>query len=213
MLIKRIIMSMVGVVISAVAVGVLKIAALGVDPFQNLMSGLDILIPLSYGNLFVIVTITLLLFSLVADRHNIGLATFINIFLFGYITQFIYEILQKVLLQPSFIVRVFLLIMGVVVLAIGTSFYMTADLGVSTYDAIAIVMADKWKIGKFKYMRVLCDAFCVVFGNILYVIGGATIKEMFEVVGVGTIITAFFMGPLIDFFNRKVSQTILNIER
>ena len=29
------------------------------------------------------------------------------------------------------------------------------------------------------------------------------------VVGVGTVITAFFMGPLIDFFNRKLARPFL----
>ena len=41
---RRIVMSLAGVVICAVSVGVFKLAALGVDPFQSLMSGLDALI-------------------------------------------------------------------------------------------------------------------------------------------------------------------------
>ena len=28
-------------------------------------------------------------------------------------------------------------------------------------------------------------------------------------IGIGTILTAFFMGPLIDFFNRKLAQPML----
>ena len=30
------------------------------------------------------------------------------------------------------------------------------------------------------------------------------------VVGIGTVVTAFFMGPLIEFFNRKVAIPFLN---
>ena len=74
-------MSLCGVIICAVSVGVFKLAALGVDPFQSLMSGLDALIPVGFGTLYVIVNVILLLFSPIADRHNIGLATFINLFL------------------------------------------------------------------------------------------------------------------------------------
>lgn len=78
---KRIFMSLAGVTICAVSVGVFKIAALGVDPFQSLMSGLDNWIPIPFGTLYVLVNLALLTFSLVADRRNIGIATFINLFL------------------------------------------------------------------------------------------------------------------------------------
>ena len=83
---RRIFMSLFGVIICAISVGIFKLAALGVDPFQSLMSGLDSLIPIEFGTLYVIVNVVLLIFSLVADRHNIGIATFINLFLLGYIS-------------------------------------------------------------------------------------------------------------------------------
>ena len=41
-------------------------------------------------------------------------------------------------------------------------------------------------------------------------IAGGTIGQIPTIAGVGTIITAFFMGPLIDFFNRKFAIPFLN---
>ena len=201
-------MSLVGVIICAVSVGVFKLAALGVDPFQSLMSGLDALIPIKFGTLYVIVNVILLLFSIFADRHNIGIATFINLFLLGYITQFTYDFLQKMIPNPSMIVRVICLIIGIVVICFGSALYMTADLGVSTYDAVAIVMANKWKLGKFKYIRICTDLVCVIIGCILFVIAGNHISKIPTIAGVGTIITAFFMGPLIDLFNKKIAEPL-----
>jgi uncharacterized membrane protein YczE len=207
---RRIFMSLAGVIICAVSVGVFKLAALGVDPFQSLMSGLDALIPIKFGALYVIVNAILLLFSIFADRHNIGIATFINLFLLGYITQYTYEFLQKVIPDPSMIVRVICLIIGIVVICFGSALYMTADLGVSTYDAVAIVMANKWKMGKFKYIRICTDLVCVVLGCILFVMAGNPIGKLPTIAGVGTIVTAFFMGPLIDLFNEKIAKPLLN---
>ncbi|MBQ4265847.1 MAG: hypothetical protein IJB85_10070, partial [Clostridia bacterium] len=135
---RRILMSLCGVVICAVSVGIFKLAALGVDPFQSLMSGLDKLIPISFGTLYVIVNLLLLSFSLIVDRSKIGLATFINLFLLGYITEYTYEFLQAVIVAPSMLVRVVCLLVGIVIICFGSALYMTADLGVSTYDAIAI---------------------------------------------------------------------------
>lgn len=95
---RRIFMSLFGVIICAISVGIFKIAALGVDPFQSLMSGLDKLIPISFGTLYVIVNLILLSFSILVDRHNIGIATFINLFLLGYITEFTYFFCKPYLL-------------------------------------------------------------------------------------------------------------------
>ena len=202
-------MSLAGVIICAVSVGIFKLAALGVDPFQTLMSGLDSLIPIKFGTLYVIVNAVLLVFSLIADRHNIGIATFINLFLLGYITQFSYEFFQKLIPDPSLAVRVICLIIGIVVICFGSSLYMTADLGVSTYDAVAIVMAYKWKWGKFKYIRICTDLVCVAAGCVLFVAAGNPAVRIPTIAGVGTIITAFFMGPLIDLFNEKIARPML----
>lgn len=207
---RRIFMSLFGVIICAISVGIFKIAALGVDPFQSLMSGLDKLIPISFGTLYVIVNLLLLTFSIVVDRHNIGIATFINLFLLGYITEFTYAFLQTVFANPSMIVRALCLIVGIVIICFGSAFYMTADLGVSTYDAVAIVLANKWKVAKFKYCRIGTDLICVIAGCVIFLIGGGTIGEIPTIAGVGTIITAFFMGPLIELFNDKIARPFLN---
>lgn len=207
---KRILMSLGGVIVCAISVGIFKIAALGVDPFQSLMSGLDKLIPIPFGTLYVIVNVILLSFSLIADRHYIGIATFINLFLLGYITEFTYNYLQTVIVNPSMLTRALCLIIGIVVICFGSAFYMTADLGVSTYDAVAIILSYKWKVGPFKYVRIGTDLICVVLGCIIFVIGGGSIAQIPTIAGIGTIITAFFMGPLIEYFNVKVARPLLN---
>ena len=116
---KRIAMSLFGVIICAISVGIFKIAALGVDPFQSFMAGLDSIVPISFGTLYVITNAVLLLFALIFDRHYIGIATFINLFLLGYITQFTYDYLQTVIVNPSMPVRVICLVVGVVIICFG----------------------------------------------------------------------------------------------
>jgi len=206
---KRILMSLCGVVICAVSVGVFKIAALGVDPFQSLMAGLDSLIPISFGTLYVLVNLLLLIFSLIVDRSKIGLATFINLFLLGYITEFTYEFLQTVFVAPSMLVRIGCLLVGIVVICFGSALYMTADLGVSTYDAVAIALSGKWKLARFQYCRIATDVVCVVLGVAMFLLAGGTLGAVPTIAGIGTIITAFFMGPLIELFNVHVARPLL----
>ena len=187
---RRILMSLFGVVICAISVGFFKHAALGVDPFQSLMAGLDALIPLDFGILYVIVT-------------------FINLFLLGYITQFTMDLLAIILPDPALWVRICCLVGAIVVICFGSAFYMTADMGVSTYDAVAIVISRKWKWGKFQYCRIGADLVCVIAGCAVFLIAGGTWREIPTIAGIGTIITAFFMGPLIEFFNVKIARPFL----
>lgn len=206
---KRIFMSLFGVIICAVSVGIFKIAALGVDPFQSFMAGLDAVIPIGFGTLYVITNAVLLLFALIFDKHYIGIATFINLFLLGYITQFTYEFLQKLIVEPSMAVRIICLVIGVVIICFGSAFYMTADLGVSTYDAIALIICNTWKKGKFQYVRIITDLVCVMLGVVLFMISGGSVSQIPTIAGIGTIITAFFMGPLIEFFNVHIARPVL----
>ena len=207
---KRTAMTLFGVIICAISVGIFKIAALGVDPFQSFMAGLDALVPIDFGTLYVIANAVLLLFALIFDRHYIGIATFINLFLLGYITQFTYEFLQKIIVDPSIPVRFAILVIGVVIICFGSAFYMTADLGVSTYDAVALIIVNTWKKGKFQYVRIITDIVCVILGCVLFLMAGGSIGQIPTIAGIGTIITAFFMGPLIEFFNVHIARPILN---
>ena len=141
-LVKRILMSLFGVIICAISVGVFKIAALGVD--------------------------------------------------------------------PAIWVRVLCLVVGVVIICFGSAFYMTADLGVSTYDAVALIIVNTWKRGKFQYVRIITDVVCVLLGVALFLISGGAAGDIITIAGVGTIITAFFMGPLIEFFNVHCARPVLN---
>lgn len=206
---RRIIMSFFGVIICAISVGIFKIAALGVDPFQSFMAGLDVMIPLDFGLLYIIVNVLLLSFALIFDKHYIGIATFINLFLLGYITQFTYRFLQTVIIDPSIVTRIICLVVGVVIICFGSAFYMTADLGVSTYDAVALIICNTWKKGKFQYIRIITDLVCVILGVTLFVLAGGKVRDIPTIAGVGTIITAFFMGPLIEFFNVHIARPFL----
>lgn len=206
---KRVAMSLFGVIICAISVGIFKIAALGVDPFQSFMAGLDSIVPISFGTLYVITNAVMLLFALIFDRHYIGIATFINLFLLGYITQFTYEFLQKIIVNPNIGVRIACLVIGVVIICFGSAFYMTADLGVSTYDAVALIIVNTWEKGKFQYVRIITDIVCVILGVTLFMLAGGTIGNIPTIAGIGTIITAFFMGPLIEFFNVHIARPFL----
>lgn len=212
MRLKRIFMSLAGVIITAISVGAFKFAALGVDPFQTFMTGMDALIPIGFGTLYVIINAVLLLFALAFDRHYIGISTLINLFLLGYVVDFTVHLLTVLIPEATIVIRVLSFLLGFVFLCLGSSMYMTADLGVSTYDAIALVCTNKWKLGKFRYIRITTDIACILLGVTAFLVSGGSANQISGFLGIGTVLTAFFMGPLIDLFNRKIAQPLLALK-
>lgn len=148
---------------------------------------------MGYGLFYTLTNLLMLVGVFLVDRTKIGLGTMINIFLLGYMVQFSSWLWVSMIPEPLLAQRIVLLLSGIVLLCFGSSLYFTANLGVSTYDAVALIMAEK-KVAPFPYCRISTDLLCVVTGVVL----GA-------VAGIGTLITAFFMGPLIAYFNKTVS--------
>ena len=207
---RRILMSVLGVVICGFSVGMFKFAALGVDPFQTLMSGLDALIPIRFGTLYVIVNIVLLVFALVFDKTKIGIATFINLFFLGYIVEFSQNLWTGMFPDASLVLRLFILLIAIVILCLASSLYFTADLGVSVYDAVSLIWSQRQDKIKFAICRIISDFVCVVCGIVLLTLAGSGMKGVLANVGIGTIVTAFFMGPLIAYFNVHIAQPMLH---
>lgn len=195
---KRIIMTIAGVCLCGFSVGLFKMSLFGTDPFQSLISGISNVCGfISFGTLYSMINLIMLICIFLADKHYIGLGTFINIFGTGYIVEYTTKFLGNYFADANLITRIVLLLTGVVLMCFSSSLYYTADLGVSTYDAVALILAEK-KIAKFKYIRIGTDLICVIIGALLH-----------AVIGVGTVITAFFMGPLIEFFNVHFSRPLL----
>ena len=195
---RRLLMTLLGVIVCGISVGFFKEANFGVDPFQCFAAGMDNVIPISFGTLYTLINIALLIVVFFMDKTYIGIATFINLLLLGYLVEFSQFAIHSVFGDPSMALRIAYIIFAIIVMCIGSALYFTANLGVSTYDAIALFLGNKKKIAPFKFVRITTDLICVALG---FVMGCMP--------GVGTIITAFFMGPLISYFNEKIAEPML----
>ena len=207
---KRIAMSVFGVVLCAISVAFFKYAAFGMDSFQVFVNGMVEVVPISYGTLYVIINAVLLLFALIFDKHYIGLATLVNLLFLGYIAEFTLSILTACFPSETIVLRAVFLVIGIVMMSLASALYYTSDLGVSTYDAIALIMANTWKLAKFRYCRISVELCTVLLGGILYYMGNHSMKGLGALIGVGTIITAFCMGPLIEVFTKTIAEPILH---
>lgn len=197
---KRVAMTTLGVIFCAIAVGFFKCSQFGVDPFQCFAQGIwgrFFANTASYGTYYIVLSALMLVIDLFIARSYMGVATLVNMFLTGYIVDFTCWVINALCPNANLPVRIVFLIIAVLVMCFASSLYMTSNLGVSVYDAIPIVISGKSKI-PFRFVRISCDLICVIVGTLTGLLPGA-----------GTLITAFFMGPLIEFFNHRFSELFL----
>lgn len=137
---KRILMAFIGVIVSGLAVGLFRNARFGTDPFQVFVNGISNKVTfMDFGTLYMLINLLMLLLIFLLNKHHIGISTFVNIFLLGYVVQFSDDVVAGLVGDsPSMPVRIALLAAGLVILCFASAMYFTADLGVSTYDAVSL---------------------------------------------------------------------------
>lgn len=195
---KRILMMLIGNVILGTGAGMLRAADFGVDPYQCFVLGIDKALKLGYGTTFVIVNAVFLVLMLILARKMLNVGTLVNMFFLGYIIDFSYSMCMKITSSPSFFVRVVYFIVSILLITFSSAVIYTADMGVSTYDWIALKTAEVQKKVSFKWCRVGTDLICVIIGLVFSIIPG-----------IGTIVTAFLLGPLVSFFRTYCSEPFL----
>ena len=195
---KRIAMAFFGVIVTGLCIGSFQKANLGADPFTCFVTGIANVFHSTYSVFYLIVTGALLVAVFFVERHYIGIATIINLFFTGTAEDFMYRLLDRLFPEPSMPVRIAMMLFGIFGTCFAASIYFTADLGVSAYDAVSLIAAYKYKLTAFKICRIISDSICVIVGFVCHV-----------TIGVGTVITALFMGPVVQWFNTHVSEPFL----
>ena len=195
---RRILGMIAGVVIIGIGIAVFKFSHLGNDSISALNLRLAELVGLPFSIENVLMNLFLFIPQLIWGRRYIGLGTIINSFCIGFIVTFTNDALVRVFgTADTLPVQLVWVAVGVLVVAFGCSLYQTADLGVAPYDSLALALQDHLHKPYFG-CRVFTDALCAV---ITFLLGG--------LVGIGTLVCAFGLGPFIQFFNGAFSEKIL----
>lgn len=199
----RLLYTILGIILIGFAVAFVRIASLGTDPFTTLNLGITEFTGLRYGITSILTTTIATIFILFVDKRLIGLGTILNILLVGNISDIIVNFVLGTFGQAEALwLRTIIAILGVLFLAIGAAMNIVANLGVSPYDALPLVAETlgKGKI-RFQYARIVLDISSVGIGYVL----GATVGAM-------TLVSAFLMGPLLQFFRIKFFKLLQKFE-
>ena len=131
--------------------------------------------------------VVIFIFILWLDRKPIGVGTILNMVLVGFEIQWFTTIYHQLFgYRTTFLIVAADTLIGLILFTLGTSLYVAPDLGAAPYDAIAPIITQRTKLS-YRTARITQD---VLFMVAAVIAGGP--------VGFGTIIVAFFTGPLIS---------------
>ena len=199
-LFTRIIMTLVGMIILGIGVFFTIQANLGVDPASTVELGMVKHLGISYGTCAVIFNIVFLTIIFFVDKKYINIASILAIFSIGYTVEAMNYFFGWLNLSSlNYIYRIIICLIGAFIVAIGVTVYIFADLGVGATDGISELISDKTKYS-YRNVRVISDFLLVVT---VYLLGG--------VVGLGTLIITFSVGPFIQFIRKVISPFLKKI--
>ena len=195
-LIKKLIILLIGLTIAHLGVTLFLLSNLGSDPFNVLVQGIHNTITklpfmgfLTHGNTHMAICFLIIIVLLFVDKSYIKIGTIVCMVCGGPIIDFFTWILGGIINENlPFILRLVILAAGCVILAFGMTIVMKSDAGVGPNDLVAISISDKLR-KKFGLIRIIVDFSFVVVG---FLLGG--------VIGIGTIICAFLVGPVAEIF-------------
>lgn len=215
-MVKRIILSFMSIIIMGLGIALFSVSGFGVDPFTSMNMNIAGTLGIGFGTYQLIVnTVILLYVIIVAHRGLVGVGTIFNMVGCGYSCEFFEGLIKPIAANNnSFALRIPLLFVGIVTLCFACSLFFTANVGVGAYDALGFMLSRGIKLD-YKWVRVITDVVVILIGLVFSGGASALIKGDFggvKNIGIGTVITAFCMGPLINVFNKYVSSKIFNVD-
>lgn len=178
-------MFVLGLAIMAFGVVMTINAHLGVSPWDVLHIGLVKTFGLTIGIWSQIIGLLIILVSYLVAKIKPGIGTILNMVCFGlFIDLFMW--MQIVPEADGWIARVLLFLGGLFVMAIGIGMYISPRLGAGPRDSFMLALNERmgWSIQR---VRMSIEITVLLAGALL---GGP--------VSIGTLLIAFFTGPLIQ---------------
>lgn len=180
---RRLVQLIVGLVAFGVGIGLMLQSGLGVPPWDVLHQGLAVRFGLSVGVWSVIVSVVVLL-GWIPLRERYGVGTLLNAVVIGITIDLTAAIVPE---AGNVVVAWIMLLTGVVTIALATGMYIGANFGPGPRDGLMTGIARRGP--SIRLTRVIIEVAVLTIG---WLLGGTF--------GVGTVVFAFGIGPLVQWF-------------
>ncbi|KIL51818.1 YczE/YyaS/YitT family protein [Jeotgalibacillus soli] len=185
---------LVGLLLLSFGICMLIFADLGAGPWDAMYVGLSQKMGLTVGTWVFIVGFLLILLNALLLKKKPDFFAVITIFLIGSFIDFWLIMVFSELVVTSMAIRVSMLVSGIFIMAIGISFYLQSNFARNPIDNL--MLAVQYRTGKsLSFSKTIMEVTVLV---IALIIGGP--------IGIGTVLVAFGIGPLIQLFYKWVTK-------
>lgn len=195
---KRLVIMLLANLVMGAGIALFKVSLTGNDPSTALVIAIGDKIGVDFSIVLIVMNSLYFLTELIFERSLIGLGTFVNWFLIGPVASFCEKLIVGALGSPRLLLaKLGVMAVGVLVLSCSCAFYQTANMGISPYDSLSIMLSHKTPVPYF-WCRILTDSLCVAAA---FFLGG--------LLGLGTLVCALGLGPFITFFTKYAAKKVL----
>jgi hypothetical protein len=161
--------------------GLLIVSGIGASPWNVLHQGIAINLGLSIGTIAFLVSFLVLLLWFFLDQ-KIGIGTIINFIIIAIMIDVTIFFFEK---PEEFFSQFILVVVGILLIGFGTAMYLIANLGAGPRDGLMTGLQKKTN-APIALVRVFIEVIVVLVG---WFLGG--------IVGIGTLLFAFGIGPAV----------------
>ncbi|MDK8642142.1 membrane protein [Niallia taxi] len=201
-LLIRIMMMLIGNFLVGFAISLFRISNLGTDPFTTMNLGVSSSVNLTFGVYQLLANIILVGIAFLYVKSYIGIGTIVSMIGIGFIADYFVSMYTYISGDDlNLTIKILILLVAVIIISFGFSLYMASNFGVAPYDTVALLILklSNNKIS-FAVARVMTDVICVIVGF-----------SFGALVGISTVITAIFTGPLVQYFTGHISKMLFLI--
>lgn len=188
---RRVIRLIVGSIVMGGGIAIAMKGGFGVDPMALFWEGIHIQTGMSYGTANLLVSGVIILMLFFIDRSQLGIGTVVN----SVLVSLSMDLISLMPLESElFLIRLFLLLIGLVLLAGGIVYYGSANFGRGAFDGLIFGIVNKTKFS-IRMIRSSFDLILVILGMLL----GAKLS-------LGPIISVLTIGYMMQFFHTHLRQ-------
>lgn len=188
---RRVIRLIVGSIVMGGGIAIAMKGGFGVDPMALFWEGIHIQTGMSYGTANIVVSGVIILMLFFIDRSQLGIGTVVN----SVLVSLSMDLISLLPLESElFLIRLFLLLIGLVLLAGGIVYYGSANFGRGAFDGLIFGIVNKTKYS-IRMIRSSFDLILVILGMLL----GAKLS-------LGPIVSVLTIGYMMQFFHTHLRQ-------
>lgn len=194
-ILKKTVTAVFAFLLNGMGVSFFILAGFGLDTISVFSTGLANVFHTTVGMASLGFYFTVILAAFFYNRRYINVATVLSLVIVGPSIDLFTNLFSQILTPESgLVIRVVFFIAACLILAFAVALYLSLHLGISAADIIPVAVSDRFR-RQFRWCKVAFDITIVILGILM---GGNF--------GIGTVITAFTIGPMIQFIRQKLEK-------